>query len=228
MTRTSRPPPARRTGTVLLPMCLAVMLVVAVMTSLNLALPDIGRQLGATQSDLQWIVDGYALVLAALVLPAGALGDRFGRKPVMLAGLVVLGTALLLGAGAATPGQLLVSRMTAGAGAALIFPGTLATITSVFDAEHRGSAIGLWAAAATIGGIIGLIGSGALIELFWWGSVLLATTAVTVVTLALTVVLAPNSADPDHAHLDRRRDPLSLRRRRRRPRGNGRPGPGLG
>ena len=196
------PPPSRQTGTVLVPMCLAVMLVVAVMTSLNLALPDIGRQLGATQADLQWIVDGYAVVLAALVLPAGALGDRFGRKPVMIAGLVVLATALLFGAGAATSGQLLAARMAAGVGAALIFPATLATITATFRAEQRGVAIGLWAAAATIGGVIGLIGSGALVESFWWGSVLVATAAVAGATLVLTVVFAPNSADPDHAHLD--------------------------
>jgi EmrB/QacA subfamily drug resistance transporter len=172
------------------------------MTSLNLALPDIARQLRATQSDLQWIVDGYALVLAALVLPAGALGDRFGRKPVMLAGLVVLTAALALGAGSATPGQLLAARMVAGAGAALIFPATLATITAVFRADQRGMAIGLWAAAATIGGVIGLIGSGGLVESFWWGSVLLATAGVAVATLVLTIAFAPNSADPDHAHLD--------------------------
>ena len=193
---------SRRSATVLLPMCLAVMLVVGVMTSLNLALPEIGSQLGATQADLQWIVDGYGLVLAALVLPAGALGDRFGRKPVMLAGLVVLAVALLVGAGASSPDQLLAARMAAGMGAALIFPATLATITATFSAAQRGMAIGLWAAAATIGGVVGLIGSGALVESFWWGSVLVATAAVAILTVVLTAVFAPNSADPDHAHLD--------------------------
>ena len=202
MTPPAPTPTSRRTGAVLVPMCLAVMLVVATMTTLNLALPDIGRQLRATQADLQWIVDGYGLVLAALVLPGGALGDRFGRKPVMIAGLVVLGLALLFGAAATSPSQLLAARMAAGAGAALIFPATLATITATFRAEQRGVAIGLWAAAATIGGVIGLIGSGALIESFWWGSVLVATAAVAAITLALTVLFAPNTADPDHAHLD--------------------------
>src|SRR5581483_6258132 len=151
----SHPAASRRPEWVLVPMCLAVMLVVGGMTSLNLALPDIGLGLGADQAQLQWIVDGYALLLAALVLPAGALGDRFGRKRVMLVGLVVLLVALAWGAQAASPGELLLARMLAGAGAALVFPATLSTITAVFPADRRGLGIALWAASATVGGIIG-------------------------------------------------------------------------
>jgi EmrB/QacA subfamily drug resistance transporter len=194
--------PVRRVEWVLVPMCLAVMMVVGGMTSLNLALPDIGLGLGADQAQLQWIVDGYALLLAALVLPAGALGDRFGRKRVMLVGLVVLLVALAWGAQAASPGELLLARMLAGAGAALVFPATLSTITAVFPADRRGLGIALWAASATIGGIIGLIGSGALVETYWWGSVFVCTGGVALVTLVLTAGLVPNTADPEHAHLD--------------------------
>ncbi|MEW6474383.1 MAG: MFS transporter [Actinomycetota bacterium] len=183
-------------------MCLAVMLVVGGMTSLNLALPDIGLGLGADQAELQWIVDGYALTLSALVLPGGALGDRFGRKHMMLLGLLTLLAALAWGAGAGSPVELLGARMLAGAGAALVFPATLSTITAVFPADRRGLGIALWAASATIGGIVGLIGSGALVESYWWGSVFVATGAVAVATLVLTAALVPNSADPDHAHLD--------------------------
>jgi len=204
----SRPPGGfqartpQRAEWVLVPMCLAVMLVVGGMTSLNLALPDIGLGLRAGQAGLQWIVDGYALALSALVLPGGALGDRFGRKRMMLLGLVILLVALAWGAGAGSPAELLGARMLAGAGAALVFPATLSTITAVFPADRRGLGIAVWAASATIGGIVGLIGSGALVESYWWGSVFVATGAVALVTLVLTAALVPNSADPDHAHLD--------------------------
>ena len=112
----SRPPASRRPEWVLVPMCLAVMLVVGGMTSLNLALPDIGLGLGADQAQLQWIVDGYALLLAALVLPGGALGDRFGRKRMMLIGLGALLAALAWGARAGNPEELLGARMLGGAG----------------------------------------------------------------------------------------------------------------
>ncbi|MEW6475736.1 MAG: MFS transporter [Actinomycetota bacterium] len=197
-----RPVTPRRAEVILVPTCLAVMLVVGGMTSLNLALPDIGLGLGADQAELQWIIDGYALALSALVLPCGALGDRFGRKRMMLAGLVVLLAALAWGASSGSPGELLAARMLAGAGAALVFPATLSTITAVFPATRRGLGIALWAASATIGGIVGLIGSGALVESYWWGSVFVATGAVAVVTLVLTAAFVPNTADPAHAHLD--------------------------
>jgi hypothetical protein len=137
--------PGRRRA-VLLAMCLAVIVVVASMSSLNLALPGIGRDLGASQSELQWMVDGYTLFLAALVLPAGALGDRFGRQRLMVVGLAVLIGTFLYGSMADSPLQVVLSRMLGGVGAALVFPGTLSTITAVMPSDRRGKAIGLWAA----------------------------------------------------------------------------------
>src|SRR5688500_12057879 len=107
---------------VLLAMCLAVMVVVASMSSLNLALLGIGPELGASQSELQWMVDGYTLLLAALVLPAGALGDRFGRQWLMVIGLTVLLLTFVYGPVADTPLQLVLSRMLGGLGAAMVFP----------------------------------------------------------------------------------------------------------
>jgi len=198
----SHPAASRRPEWVLVPMCLAVMLVVGGMTSLNLALPDIGLALGADQAQLQWIVDGYALLLAALVLPGGALGDRFGRKRMMLIGLGALLAALAWGARAGNPEELLGARMLGGAGAALVFPATLSTITAVFPTDRRGLGIAVWASAATIGGVVGLIGSGALVESYWWGSVFVATGGVALVTLMLTAAMVPNTSDPKHAHLD--------------------------
>lgn len=183
-------------------MCVAVIVVVGGMTSLNLALPDIGRQLGAGQSDLQWVVDGYTLVLAALVLPCGALGDRFGRKWALLGGLGLLLGTLVWAASAASVGQLLAARCVGGAGAALVFPGTLATITTVYPAERRGRAVALWSASAIVGGLLGLVLSGGLVELFWWGSIFLATAGAVAVTIVIIAAAVPNTSDPDHAHLD--------------------------
>jgi EmrB/QacA subfamily drug resistance transporter len=183
-------------------MCFAVMLVVGAMTTLNLALAQIGRDLGAEQSHLQWIVDGYAVALSALVLPAGALGDRFGRKSMMMIGLVIFTVAAAWGAWATQPETLIAARVVAGVGGALIFPGTLATITAVLPPHRRSTGIAVWAGAATIGGILGMVGAGVLVQSFWWGSVLAATAIAAVITLTLVAVFTPNTADPDDAHLD--------------------------
>ena len=128
----------RRTA-VLAVMCLALMMVVAAVASLNVALPDLARDTGATQSQLQWIVDAYALVFAGLLLPAGALGDRFGRKGVLLAGLVRLRRRVARARCSWTTRRLLIGlRALMGVGAALVMPTTLSIITNVFPADERG------------------------------------------------------------------------------------------
>src|SRR4051794_5185497 len=155
-----------RRSAVLGVMCLALGMVVAAVASLNVALPDLARATGATQSQLQWIIDAYALVFAGLLLPAGALGDRFGRKGVPLAGLVVFGAASLAAMFVDDPSVLIGLRALIGVGAALVMPTTLSIITNVYPEEERGRAVGIWAGIAGGGAIIGLLLSGTLLEWF--------------------------------------------------------------
>ena len=118
-------------------MVVALAVVVSAVASLNIALPDLARTTDASQTQLQWIVDAYSVVFAGLLLPAGALGDRFGRKRTLIAGLVVFGAAYALAAAATGPSFLIVCRAVAGAGAALVMPSTLSIITSAFPPEAR-------------------------------------------------------------------------------------------
>jgi EmrB/QacA subfamily drug resistance transporter len=183
-------------------MCLALVLVVAGVSSLNVALPSIGRDLGASQSQQQWIVDAYALALAALLLPAGAFGDRFGRKKSLLVGVALFGGAAIVSAFAGSATTLIGLRAVSGIGAALIMPGTLSTITSVFPEEERAKAVGIWAGFAGSGALLGLLVSGALLERFWWGSVFLVNGVIAAVAFAFALFAAPETSDPSEAHLD--------------------------
>ena len=158
--------PARRRA-VLGVMCLALMMVVAAVASLNVALPDLARGTGASQTQLQWIVDAYALVFAGLLLPAGALGDRYGRKGILLVGLVVFGTASAAAMFVNDPSTLIALRAVIGVGAALVMPTTLSIITNVFPPEERGRAIGLWASIAGVATALGPISGGFLVEHFY-------------------------------------------------------------
>jgi EmrB/QacA subfamily drug resistance transporter len=183
-------------------MCLALVLVVGSVAMLNLALRDIALDVGATQADQQWIVDAYVLVLAALLLPCGALGDRWGRRRALLLGVVIFGVANALAATADTASVLILWRAASGIGAALIMPGTLATITSVFPAEERARAVGVWAAFAGGGAILGMLGAGVLLEFFWWGSIFVVTAVLSIAAFVTTLLVAPDTSDPTHAHLD--------------------------
>ena len=122
----------------------AAMLVVANVSSLNVALPQLSRALDASQTDVQWMIDIYAVFLAALLLPAGALGDRFGRRGMLLFGIVVLAgaNAATLAVDTATP--VIVLRAVSGVGAAFIFPATLSTITATLPDEQRGRGVAMW------------------------------------------------------------------------------------
>src|SRR5262250_3235265 len=122
----------RGRGLILATLCLAALIINLDTTIVNVALPALVRQLGATTTDLQWVVDAYNLVFAALILAAGSLGDRLGRKGMLLAGLGVFGSASLVGSFATSSGQLVAARAVMGLGAAMIFPATLALLTNVF------------------------------------------------------------------------------------------------
>ena len=192
----------RRRTFVLAAMCLALVLVVAGVTMLTNALPNISSDLELSQTEQTWVVDAYALPFAAFLLIAGAIGDRFGRRGALIAGTVLFGLGSLLSANASESGQLFIYRAVMGIGAALIMPGTLSTITSVFPAEKRARAVGVWTGFAMGGGTLGLLGSGLLLRWFWWGSIFLVATAIAVVTLVAIVLAVPSTKAGEHVGLD--------------------------
>ena len=171
-------------------------------TILNVALPSIEGDLGASASQMQWIVDSYVLVFAGLLLTAGSLGDRFGRKRALILGLGVFGAGSLLSAVSGSADSLIASRALMGIGAAFIMPTTLSVLTNVFPAEERPKAIGIWAAVAGIGVAIGPISGGALLEHFEWASVFVVNLPIVVVGIAAALWLVPESKDPKHSALD--------------------------
>src|SRR5947209_1626426 len=169
-------------------------------TIVNVALPTLVRELHASNSQLQWIVDAYNLVFAALLLAAGSLSDRVGRKGMLLAGLGVFGVASLAGGLTATPGQLIVARGFMGLGAAMIFPATLSLISNVFtERGERARAIGLWGATAGVAIALGPIVGGWLLERFAWNAVFFAMAPVAAAAAVLVVRYVPESRDPHAA-----------------------------
>jgi MFS transporter, DHA2 family, multidrug resistance protein len=183
-------------------MCLSLVMVVMSVSGLNVALPNMQRELGASASALQWIVDSYALVFAALLLPAGALGDRFGRKRALVLGLAVFATGSLVGGLATGSTQVIVGRVITGVGAAFVMPATLSLLTTIFPPEERRKAIATWAGFAGAGGALGPILSGALLEGFWWGSAMLANVPIVAAVLVAVWVFSPTSRDPGVTPLD--------------------------
>jgi EmrB/QacA subfamily drug resistance transporter len=190
------------------PMILIALLIAAFVINLdttlvNVALPTLVRELGATTSQLQWVVDAYNLVFAALLLTSGALSDRVGRKGMLLAGLAVFGTASVIGGFTTSPDQLIAARAVMGLGAAMIFPATLSLITNVFTGRaERARAIGLWGASAGIAIALGPIVGGWLLEHFSWASIFFAMGPVAAGAAALVAVSVPASKNPGAAGLD--------------------------
>src|SRR5499427_3033891 len=167
------------------------------------ALPALVRQISATTTDLQWVVDAYNLVFAALILAAGSLADRLGRKGMLLAGLAVFGAASLAGAFATSTGPLIAARAVMGLGAAMMFPATLSLLTNVFtERGQRALAIGLWGASAGVGIALGPIAGGWLLERFWWGSIFLFMVPIAAVVGLLVAWRVPTSRDPHTPPLD--------------------------
>src|SRR6266702_4244829 len=163
---------------------------------INVAVPTLQRQLGASATGLQWIVDAYIVVFAGLLLTMGALGDRFGRKRFLQLGLLVFAGASVLGAYASSTTQLIVARALMGVGGALIMPSTLSVITNVFPRTERVKAIGIWTGVASLGIPLGPLVGGWLLDNFWWGSVFLLNVPIAVAALAAGLVLVPESRHP--------------------------------
>jgi EmrB/QacA subfamily drug resistance transporter len=190
-------------GWILLALCLAALIINIDVTIVNVALPSLVRELGATTTQLQWVIDAYTLVFAALILAAGSVSDRVGRKGVLLFGLGVFGAGSLLGSLCHTPGQLIAARAVMGIGAAAIFPSTLSLLANVFtERAERAKAIGLWGATTGVGVAAGPIVGGWLLGRFWWGSVFLFMVPVAAAVAALIAVAVPTSKDPDAAPID--------------------------
>jgi EmrB/QacA subfamily drug resistance transporter len=197
-------PSASRPGLILAAVCLSAFAINVDTTIVNVALPSLTRQLGAGTRDLQWIVDGYNLAFAALVLSAGSLGDRFGRRPALLTGLLGFAAASVAAALCSTPGELIAARFVMGTFAALIFPTTLAVISNTFpDRGERAKAVGVWGAVTGLGVAVGPVTGGLLLTWFSWPSVFLALVPVALLATAVVHRAVPESRDPDAPALDR-------------------------
>ncbi|MEO6124498.1 MAG: MFS transporter [Ilumatobacteraceae bacterium] len=183
-------------------LCLSLVLVVAAVSSINVAIPSIRTQLEPSDAQLLWIVDIYAVVFAGLLLPAGALGDKFGRKGALQIGLVVFALASVLSSQAGSPGVLLMFRCLMGVGAALIMPSTLSLLTSVFPPHERPKAIAIWTGFAGAGGVIGTLIAGFLLTHFWWGSVFFVSVPIALVALGLVTFICPSSKEERNVPLD--------------------------
>lgn len=184
-------------------MCVSLLVITLDNTILNVALPALVRDLHASTSQLQWIVDGYTLVFAGLLLTTGSLGDRFGRKGALGIGLAIFCGGSVLSAFAGSAGALVFTRAVMGIGAALIMPATLSLLTNIFrDPKERGRAIGVWAAVAGGGGALGPVIGGFLLQHFWWGSVFLINVPVAIGALVAGRYLLPASRDPAAPRLD--------------------------
>ncbi|NDE57838.1 MAG: DHA2 family efflux MFS transporter permease subunit [Acidimicrobiia bacterium] len=193
----------RRRWRILAILCLSIFLVVVDNLIVNVAIPTLARELGATTSGLQWIVDSYALVFAGLLLACGGLGDRFGRLRMMQIGMLLFGIFSAWAAFSNSTGELITARGLMGVGAALVFPGTLAVVIDVFrDPTERAKAIGVWSAVSGAAVAFGPVTGGFLLEHFWWGSVFLINIPIVIIALLLQWRFVPESRDPNAERLD--------------------------
>lgn len=201
---TSAPPRTRgdNHNAVTAVVCLALATVVSAMASLNVALPSIARATHASQTQLEWIIDAYSLIFAALLLPAGAIGDKFGRRRTLIVGLAIFGTgsALAMTVNGAT--ELIILRGVLGLGASLVMPATLSTITSTFPAAQRTKAVGVWAGVAGGSAVLGLLTSGLVLQVSSWRSVFAVNVILAVVAIIGTLRIVPESADENAPKLD--------------------------
>lgn len=193
--------PARH-ASVLVVTCLALGTVVAATASLNVALPSLASDTRASQTGLSWVIDAYSLVFAAVLLVGGALGDRFGRRRALLAGLLVFGCGSALAPFTTSEHVLIGLRGMLGVGAALVMPATLSTITSTFPRERRAAAVSVWAAVAGASAVVGLLASGLLLEVWSWRSVFVLNVVLAMLAALGTALFVPDSADSDAPRID--------------------------
>src|SRR4051812_49515988 len=182
--------------------CVALATVVSAVASLNVAIPSIARETHATQTQLSWLVDAYALVFAALLLPAGALGDRYGRRRALVVGLAIFGAGSVAAMCYADPHWLIAMRTVLGLGAALVMPATLSTVTSTFAGDQREKAVGTWAGVAGAAAILGLLTSGLVLEQWSWRAVFAVNVVLAAAALIGTLRVVPESADPEAPPID--------------------------
>ncbi|MEV5357412.1 MFS transporter [Streptomyces sp. NPDC052693] len=192
-------PDARRLRAILTAVSLALMAVIASVSGLNVAQTHMAVEFGASQGTILWIINSYTLALAALLLPLGAIGDRLGRKPALVAGLGVFGSANVVAGLAPTAEIMLAARVAGGVGAALIMPITLAVITSTFPEDRRGKAIGVWTGVAGGGGILGMVLSALLVDVADWRLLFALPVVLVIAALAMTLRSVPDSRqEPSH------------------------------
>ncbi|MFB8139752.1 MFS transporter [Streptomyces parvus] len=193
---------ARQLRKILITVSIALMAVIASVTGLNVAQTHMAVEFGASQSTVLWIINIYTLALAALLLPLGALGDRLGRKPMLLAGLGAFGVATVVAALAPNAEIMLAARVASGIGAAMIMPITLAVITSTFPEEQRGKAIGVWTGIAGGGGILGMFLAALLVDVADWRWLFLLPVVLVLVALPMTLTSVPDSREPSAHRYD--------------------------
>ncbi|WP_344573928.1 MFS transporter [Streptomyces lunalinharesii] len=196
----------RRRWVILTVLMLSLLIVVLDNSILNVAMKTIATPaptgLGATQSELEWAINSYTLVFAGLLFTSGLLGDRLGRKKVLLFGLAVFGAGSVLAAVSASPTQLIAFRALMGLGGAFVMPATLAILMNVFEREEQPRAIGVWAGGVGLAIAVGPIAGGLLLDHYWWGSVFLINVPIVVCALVAMVIVVPDSKDPAPGRLD--------------------------
>ena len=191
-----------RRWAILAVLCTSLLIVIIGNTSLNVAIPTLARELGAQTSKLQWMVDAYSLVFAGMLFTAGTLGDRFGRKGALQAGLGLFMVGTLLAATSSTSDQVIVARAVMGLAAAFVMPSTLSILTNVFPAHERPKAIAIWAGISGGGAALGPVSSGFLLEHFWWGAVFLVNVPMIAIALIAGALVVPKSKDLGQHPLD--------------------------
>ncbi len=195
----------KRRWTILGVLIVSLLVIVLDNTILNVALKTIADPragLGATQGQLEWAINAYTLVFAGLLFTFGVLGDRIGRKRMLMIGMLMFGLASLVSSYAQSPGQLILARAAMGLGGAAVMPQTLSIIANVFEPEERGRAIGIWAGAVGIGIAIGPITGGLLLDYFWWGSVFLINVPIVVAGVIGIALFVPESRSELRFKLD--------------------------
>ncbi|MFI1460108.1 MFS transporter [Nocardia carnea] len=178
---------------ILAALCLSLLVLMIDSTVLNIAIPSLIRELDATPADIQWILDSYVLVFAGLLLTAGSLSDRFGRRRMLILGLVVLAMGSLAAVVVAEPWQLVAARAVMGLGGALLMPSTLSILMTTFDETERRMALAAWSSVSILGIVAGPVLGGLLLEHFWWGSVFLLNIPVAVLAIVAALVLMPET-----------------------------------